>query len=72
MEFFDNLAGKYYKRPKKVITKDPNYKKIDWEDFNYPSSYPLFHYDKEELRDENAKNFISVTIDFLSRFILKL
>ena len=62
MEVFDNWAQKYYKRPKKIVNNDSDVVKIDWEDFNYPSSYPLYHYNVEEInpKDTEAKAFMSV------------
>lgn len=63
MEVFDNWAQKYYKRPKKIISKDSDVIKIDWDDFNYPSFYPLFHYNIEEIndKDKDGKAFMSVS-----------
>ena len=59
MEFFDNLANKYYVRPKKV-PKDSGHKKIDWEDFNWPPGFEIFHVDNHELKNEESKAFMSV------------
>ena len=73
MEVFDNWAQKYYKRPKKIVNKDSDTIKIDWEDFNYPSSYPLYHYNVEEInaKDTDAKSFMSVFFLFLFLYLYK-
>ena len=63
MEFFSKLADKYHKQYKPKQTEDGEVaEKIDWEDYNYPSSWPLFYYDKEKITGKRAIHFMSVRL----------
>ena len=61
MEFFSSLADKYHKQYKPKHTEDGEMQeKIDWEDYNYPQSWPLFYIESSRIKDEKSKKFFSV------------
>lgn len=61
MEFFSKLGDRYHKNYKVKHREDGELPdKIDWEDYNYPASWPLFHIDETRINGEKNKKFFSV------------
>ena len=59
MKFFDEIILKYERKlPRKTEENADVY--IDWTDFNFPSFYPLIHYNPPELKQKDAQDFVSV------------
>jgi len=61
MKFLDEIISKNEKRvPKKTDESDKHF--VDWNDFNFPSFYPLVHYNPTEVEDKDKQSFVSVSL----------
>jgi hypothetical protein len=59
MKFLDEIITKHEKRvPKKTDENDKGY--VDWNDFNFPSFYPLVHYNPAEVEGSEKQSFVTV------------
>ena len=59
MKFFDEIVKKYeLKIPRRNEENADSY--IDWNDYNYPSFFPLIHYNPDEIRDKEKTYFVDV------------
>ena len=59
MKFLERFVRDNEKRlPRRPEDPDASY--INWDDFNYPASYPIVHYNPEEVKDPERQSFITV------------
>ena len=59
MNFLDEIIKKYeLKVPRRSEENADTY--IEWTDYNYPSFFPLIHYNPDEIRDKEKSHFVDV------------
>ena len=61
MKFFDEILRKHeLKLPRKTEENSDTY--VDWTDYNYPSFYPLIHYNPANIKDLEKQKFVDVNL----------